>query len=164
MLILVLSIVFIAGCQLIFGGIINGFDSLSTPAIFYNFNTNRVETTNLFAYVALIGICKLPIYILLSTLAFACSTLFASTAIAVAIPFLGYIASSLINQFALAYNIKQIIYFVTPNWDLSYYLFGGSPLFKGLTMPFSIAICAIYLVIMIVVSCIVFKKRDIKNI
>lgn len=164
MLILVLSIVFIAGCQLVFGGIINGFDNLSTPAIFYNFDTNRVETMNLFAYVALIGICKLPIYILLSSLAFACSTLFASTAIAVAIPFLGYIASSLINQFALAYNIKQIIYFVTPNWDLSYYLFGGSPLFKGLTMPFSIAICAIYLVIMIVVSCIVFKKRDIKNI
>ena len=164
MLILVLSIVFIAGCQLIFGGIINGFDNLSTPAIFYNFDTNRVETMNLFAYIALIGICKLPIYILLSTLAFACSTLFASTAIAVAIPFLGYIASSLINQFALAYNIKQIIYFVTPNWDLSYYLFGGSPLFKGLTMPFSIAICAIYLVIMLVVSCIVFKKRDIKNI
>ncbi len=164
MIILVLTISFIYAFQLVVGGIVNGFDGLSTPAIVYNFDTNKVETMNLLAYVALVGLCKLPMYILLVALAFACSTIFANTALAVAVPFLGYIASSLINQFALYYNIKQIIYFVTPNWDLSYYLFGGTPLFKELTLPFSIAICLIYLIIMLVISCVVFKKRDIKNI
>ena len=164
MLILVLTIVLIAAFQLVIGGIVFGFDSLSTPAILYNFDTNSVETMNLIAYVGLIGICKLPIYILLTTLAFACSTIFTNSALAIAVPFLGYMASSFINQLAIVYDIKQVIYFVTPNWDLSYYLFGGTPLFKELTLPFSLCVCLVYLIIMIVVSCIVFKKRDIKNI
>ena len=103
-------------------------------------------------------------YILLLTLAFACSTIFANTALAVAVPFLGYIASSIINQFALLYKLDWIKYFVTPNWDLSYYLFGGLPLFKGLTAPFSILICVLYLAILLILSLVVFKKRDIKNI
>ncbi len=164
MIVLVMSIVFIAICQVIIGTLVFGFEGLTIPAIVYNFNTNTVETINIFAYVALIGICKLPIYVLLTTLAFTCSTLFTNTALAVSIPFLGYIAAPLLNQLAIAYKIKAITYFVTPNWDLSTYLFGGTPMFQGLTMPFSIAICAIYLAIMLILSCVVFKKRDIKNI
>ena len=164
MFILILTMIFIYTFQLVIGGIINGFDGLSIPAIVYNFDNNEVETMNILLYVGLIGICKLPMYILLATLAFTFSTLFTSTALAVSVPFLGYIASSLINQFALLYNIKQIIYFVTPNWDLSYYLFGGTPLFKETTLTFSIIICLVYLVVMLVINSIVFKKRDIKNI
>ena len=164
LIILVLTIVFIYAFQLVAGGIINGFDGMTTDAIVYNFDTNKVESINIFVYVGLIGLCKLPMYILLTALAFTCSTIFANTALAVSVPFLGYIASSLINQFALYYDIKQIIYFVTPNWDLSCYLFGGTPLFEGLTPIFSIAVCVIYLSLMLVLDCIVFKKRDIKNI
>ena len=164
LIILSLTIAFIYVFQLLAGGIINGFDGMATDAIVFNFDTNKVENINLFAYVGLTGLCKLPMYILLTALAFTCSTLFTNTALAVSVPFLGYIASSLINQFALLYNIKQIIYFVTPNWDLNCYLFGGTPLFDGLSLPFSIIICVIYLVIMLVLDCIVFKKRDIKNI
>lgn len=163
-LILILSILFIALSQLIIGGIIHGFDSLSTPAIIYNYTTNSVQTMNIASYIALISICKFPIYLLLTTLAFACSTIFTNTALAVAVPFLGYIASTVINQFALIYDIKQIIYFVTPNWDFTYYLFGGTPMFKGLTPIFSFIVCLVYFAIMLIISAIVFKKRDIKNI
>lgn len=35
---------------------------------------------------------------------------------------------------------------------------------EGLTMPFSIIICLVYFLIMIVTSFIVFKKRNIKNV
>ena len=164
MLILILTIAFIYVFQFLAGGVINGFDGMNIPAVVYNFDTSAVETVNLFAYVALIGICKLPMYVLLTTLAFTCSTLFTNTALAVSMPFLGYIGSSIINQLALLYDIKQVIYFVTPNWDLSCYLFGRSPLFKELTPTFSIIVCVIYLIIMLVLNCIVFKKRDIKNI
>ena len=164
LIILVLTIAFIYVFQLLAGGIINGFDGMLIDAIVFNFDTNKVETMNLFVYVGLTGICKLPMYILLTALAFTCSTVFTNTALAVSVPFLGYIASSIINQFALLYDIKQVIYFVTPNWDLNCYLFGGTPLFDGLTAPFSIVICAIYLVLMLTLDCIVFKKRDIKNI
>ena len=162
--ILVLATVFIAISQLIFGGLIQGFDSLNIPAIEYNFETNKVETMNIASYICLIGICKFPMYILLTTLAFTCSTLFTNTALAVSLPFLGYIATPFINQIALLYKIKQIIYFVTPNWDLTQYLFGKTPSFSGITMPFSIIVCAIYLIIMVILSLVIFKKRDIKNI
>ena len=162
--ILVLAIEIIGISQLIFGGIIQGFDSLSIPAIYYNFDTNKVETMNIFSYICLTGLCKLPMYILLTTLAFACSTLFTNTALAVSLPFLGYIATPFINQLSLEYNIKQITYFVTPNWDLTQYLFGGSPMFSTMFLPFSIIVCLAYLAIMLVLSSAIFKKRDIKNI
>ena len=162
--ILVLAIEIIGISQLIFGGIIQGFDSLSIPAIYYNFDTNKVETMNIFSYICLTGLCKLPMYILLTTLAFACSTLFTNTALAVSLPFLGYIATPFINQLSLEYNIKQITYFVTPNWDLTQYLFGGSPMFSTMSLPFSIIVCLAYLAIMLVLSSSIFKKRDIKNI
>ena len=164
MCVLVLAISFIAISQFIFGGLIQGFSSLSIPAIIYNFDTNKVETMNILSYICLTGICKLPIYILLTTLAFTCSTIFTNTALAVSLPFLGYIAAPFINQLSVAYNIEEIIYFVTPNWDLTQYLFGGTPLFENTTVPFSIIVCLIYLVILIFISSVVFKKRDIKNI
>ena len=162
--ILVLATVFIAIAQLILGGLIQGFDSLNIPAIEYNFETNKVETMNIASYICLIGICKFPMYVLLITLGFTCSTLFTNTALAVSLPFLGYIATPFINQIALRFKINQIIYFVTPNWDLTGYLFGRTPTFTGITMPFSIIVCAIYLIIMVALSLVIFKKRDIKNI
>lgn len=163
-LILILAILFIAISQLIIGGFIHGFDSLSTPAIIYNLETHSIETMGILPYVALIGVCKFPIYLLLTTLTFACSTIFTNTALAVAVPFLGYIASNIINQFALLYDLKWIVYFVTPNWDFTQYLFGGSPMFEGLTPIFSLVICLAYFFIMLAISTVVFKKRDIKNI
>ena len=98
------------------------------------------------------------------TLAFACSTIFINTAVSIVIPLLGYMGSSIINQLAIVYNIKLINYFVTPNWDLTSYLFGGLSQFEDLVPSFSISICIIYFAIMFVTSFAVFRKRNIKNI
>ena len=72
--------------------------------------------------------------------------------------------SEVINLVALSYGWNWIKYFVTPNWDLSQYLFGGSPMFRNMSVEFSITICAIYFVIMLVASIVTFKKRNIKNV
>ena len=69
LIILVLTIVFIYAFQLLVGGIVNGFDGMTTDAIVYNFDTNKVESINIFVYVGLIGLCKLPMYILSTALA-----------------------------------------------------------------------------------------------
>ena len=163
-LMLIFIIAFTAGSQFVIGGIIHGFDSTTVPAVIYNYNTRQIETMNIAIYIFITSIAKLPIYILLMTLAFACSTIFVNTAVSIVIPLLGYMGSAIINQLALLYDIKILRYFVTPNWDLSQYLFGGLSNFEGLTMPFSIIICLVYLLIMIVTSFIVFKKRNIKNV
>lgn len=163
-IVLLLFIISVAGIQFIVGGIIQGFDSLKVPAVVYNYNTHQIETLNIIKFIIISTIAKLPMYILLMTLAFACSTIFTNTAVSIVLPLLGYMGSSLINMLAMAYDIKALLYFVTPNWDLTDYLFGGLPMFEGLTVPFSLVVCLVYFLIMIIVSFTIFKKRNIKNI
>ncbi len=150
--------------QFIIGGIVYGFGTYMMNVVQFDFTTNNIVTLNIFAYLGLIFICKLPIFILIGTLAFALSTLFLNSPLAVALPILGYMGSDVINMIAISYKWDWVKYFVTPNWDLSQYLFGGTPMFSGISIEFSITICAIYFVIMLVASIVSFKKRNIKNV
>lgn len=150
--------------QFIIGGIVYGFGTYMMNVVQFDFTTNSIVTLNIFAYLGLIFICKLPIFILIGTLAFALSTLFLNSPLAVALPILGYMGSDMINMIAISYKWDWVKYFVTPNWDLSQYLFGGTPMFSGISIEFSITICAIYFAIMLVASIVSFKKRNIKNV
>ena len=150
--------------QFIIGGIVYGFGTYMMNVVQFDFTNNSIVTLNIFAYLGLIFVCKLPIFILIGTLAFALSTLFLNSPLAVALPILGYMGSDVINMIAISYKWDWVKYFVTPNWDLSQYLFGGTPMFSGISIEFSITICAIYFVIMLVASIVSFKKRNIKNI
>ncbi|MFR3876052.1 MAG: ABC transporter permease subunit [Clostridia bacterium] len=150
--------------QFIIGGIVYGFGTYMMNVVQFDFTTNSIITLNIFAYLGLIFICKLPIFILIGTLAFALSTLFLNSPLAVALPILGYMGSDMINMIAISYKWDWVKYFVTPNWDLSQYLFGGTPMFSGTSIEFSITICVIYFAIMLVASIVSFKKRNIKNV
>lgn len=164
-LLTVIFIILIVGImQLIVGSIFFGFDSLKIPAVEYNHNTEALVEMSIIKNVILNALGKLPIYILLGTLAFALSTLFCNTAVAITISLLGYMASSMVNQFAYYYNITWLKYFVTPNWDFTQYLYGKLPTMEGLNIAFSIVICLIYFAIMMIPTFIVFRKRNIKNI
>ncbi len=164
----VLTVVFIMIAtvilQFIIGGIFFGFDSLKIPAVIYNHTTGKLVEEGILKTILITGLGKFPIYLLIGTLAFALSTIFNNTPVAITITLMGYMASSIINQFAYYYDIKWLKFFVTPNWDLTQFFYGELPLMKGLTMPFSIVICLIYFAIMMVVSFVVFKKRNIKNV
>ena len=150
--------------QILAGGILFGFDSLNLPVIAYNFNTNVLQEINIFAYLGMQTLMQLPMIILLATLAFAISTIFSNSAIAITISLLGYMSSAIINQLIIGYNISFMKYFVTMNWDLSQYLFGSLPNMQGMNMLMSIITCIIYLAIMLIPTFIIFKKRNIKNI
>lgn len=150
--------------QFIVGSIFFGFESLKIPAIEYNHHTGKLVEMSIFKNIVLTGIGKLPMYILLGTLAFALSTLFNNTAVAIAVTLLGYMASDIINSFAYYYNLKWLKYFVTPNWDFTQFLYGNLPNMEGLSILFSAVICLIYFTIMIITSFIVFNKRNIKNV
>ena len=159
--IIILSIILM---QFVVGGVVFGFDSLQTPAIEYNFNTHSIQEMGIASYMLLQTIGKLPIYVLLMTLAFAFSTLFNNSAVAITLTLLGYMGSSMINMIGLQLGLDWIKYFVTPNWDLTQHFFGGLPMYEGTSLEFSIVINAIYFVIMLIPTYIVFKKRNIKNI
>ena len=150
--------------EILIGGVIFGFDSLSEPAVAYNFNTNTIQEMNIFANLGLQTLTQLPMIILLATLAFAISTTFTNSTLAITISLLGYMAGSIINQLAIAYNLQFMKYFVTMNWDLSIYANGALPYMEGMNITMSIIICIVYFLIMMIPTFIIFKKRNIKNI
>ena len=150
--------------QILVGGILFGFESLFEPVVVYNLSTNVIQEMNIFAYLGIQTLTQLPIIILLATLAFAISTIFSNSALAITVSLLGYMGASIINQLAIAYNLTFMEYFVTMNWDLSQYLFGGLPYMEGMNLITSIIICVVYLLIMLIPTFIIFKKRNIKNI
>ena len=163
-IILVFTIAVVIIMELIVGGIIFGFDSLSEPVVRYNFNTQSIQELNVFAYLGIQILAQMPMLILLLTLAFAISTIFANNALAITISLLGYMSGMIINQLIILYNLKPMKYFVTMNWDLTQFLFGNLPYMQGMNMVGSIIIDIVYLVIMLIPTLIIFKKKNIKNI
>ena len=160
----VFAIAIILLMELIVGGVVFGFDSLSVPVLEYNFNTSQLEILNIFTYVGIEILTQLPMIILLATLAFALSTIFTNSALAITISLLGFMSPSIINALVIQYKVGFMKYFVTMNWDLSGYLFGSLPSMEGMTMGFSIVMCLIYLFVMLIPTFIIFKKKNIKNI
>ena len=164
LIMIVIVVMVTALMELLIGGVIFGFDSLSIPVLKYDFNANSVQAINVFVYFGIQLLTQLPMIILLTTLAFALSTLFTNSALAITIALLGYMSTTIINQLAISFDIQFLKYFVTMNWDLSQYLFGGLPYMEGMSMPVSIVICIVYFLIMVIPTWIVFKRRNIKNI
>ncbi len=121
----------ILALQFIVGGLVYGFETYEMQVLQFDFTNNSIVTLNIFAYLGLMFICKLPVFVLIGTLAFALSTIFLNSPLAIALPIFGYMGSDMINMLALSYKWDWVKYFVTPNWDLSQYLFGGTPMFKG---------------------------------
>ena len=160
----VFAIAIILLMELIVGGIVFGFDSLSVPVLEYNFNTSQLEILNIFTYVGIEILTQLPMIILLATLAFALSTIFTNSALAITISLLGFMSPSITNALVIQYKVGFMKYFVTMNWDLSGYLFGSLPSMEGMTMGFSIVMCFIYLFAMLIPTFIIFKRKNIKNI
>ncbi len=148
--------------QYIAGGIAFGFDNYKIPVVEYDFTKGEVVTMSVVSYALLTTLAIMPMYILLVTFAFCLGTLFMNSAIGIAIPILGNMVSELFTLFAE--KIKILKYFVTVNWDLSVYLFGGNGVVKDLTFTKSLIICIVYLLIMVVCFTVVFKRRDIKNV
>ena len=164
-IVLAISYIVILLSTYIVNGFAYGFNDYTNSVMIYNFNTNAVENIGTFKYMLLVGASMLPEFILLMTLSFTLSVLFVNSPIAVALPLLGLMGSDIINSVALYYEkAKFLRFFVTPNWDLRMFLFGRLPEFEPISLPFSIAVCTVYFVIMVVVSMVVFKKREIKNI
>ncbi len=163
--ILIGAIVIISLMQFIIGGITFGFENYSYEIIVYNFNANEIEVFSLIRFMILITCSKMPIFILIMTLSFMLGVIFTSTPIAIAIPYVGMVISSIINDIAYTYEkAKFLKYFVTTNWDLSVFLLGKIPEFEPISLAFSIAICIIYFAIMLIITLTIFNKKDIKNI
>ena len=161
---IVFAIVAVIVMELVVGGIFFGYESLSVPVLEYNFTAQTLEIMNIFAYLGIQIMTQLPKIVLLATLAFAFSTLFNNGAVAVALPLLGYMSADMINMLVIQFKVQFMRFFVSLNWNFEEYLFGDLPKMEGMTCGFSIMICMIYFIVMLIPTFIAFKKKNIKNI
>ena len=165
LIVLICSIIFVALMQTVVVGIVYVFDSYKNPTVLYNYATNSLNVVSMTGTLAIMAVAILPKLILLMTLAFTLSTVITNTPVAIAIPLLGSMVESIINQLAIMYEKANFLkYFVTPNWDFSQYLYGALPQMKGITLGFSVCICLAYFIVMMALSIWNFKKKNIKNI
>ena len=95
--------------QFIVGGIFFGFDSLSIPAVEYNHNTGSIVEMNLVQGMLLNALGRLPIYILIGTLAFSISAIFYNTKLGIITVFLWKITKYARNKLIICYNIMYRI-------------------------------------------------------
>ena len=157
-------IVFTVVFHTLIGGIIQGFSSLSVPVVEYNFTTNSLVTYNLFHYVLIITLSKLPMFILLTTIAFAVSAITTNSAVSIIIPIIINTASSIINAIVTPLSIKQAKFLPSLNWDLSQFLFGKLPQYEFTNFAFALGISVLYWGILVAAAFIAFNKKQIKNI
>ena len=55
-------------------------------------------------------------------------------------------------------------YVIGFNWDFKPYMFNCRPTISGINFEFSVLICLLYFLVLIIPAFIVFKHKDIKNI
>ncbi len=157
----------IASClmiQFVVGGFFFGFNSLAIPNVIYNYNTGLVKEMSVYAYFSYNTIAVLPQFILIATIGFALSTMTMSTSLSNTLTIIGIFGSDFINSLATSFDLNILKFFLTLNWDFTPYLFGGSSLYKGITLPFSIFVCLFYFVMILFLTIVVFQNRDVKNI
>ena len=164
MLLIPTLIIFTFVVQFIIGAIFFGVSSIGDPILIYHFANEAVFTLNIVAKYLLDFVLVLPQIILLATLAFALGTIFTTNILGITVPLLGLFGYELINLVATTFNVHILKYFVTMNWDLSLFTFGKLAPMTGMNLILAIILCFIYLIIMLVVSFVVFKKRNIKNV
>jgi len=98
------------------------------------------------------------ILIMMATLALMISTIFKNNALAIGVAiFLMFAGNSIVAFFSEHSWAKYILF---ANLDLSQHI-NNSPLFEGMTLPFSLTILLLHYIIFIGIAWIVFVKRDV---
>ncbi|WP_309245566.1 ABC transporter permease [Virgibacillus proomii] len=120
----------------------NGFKELAVvPQIFINYGYQ------------LVGL------VVMATFAFTISAVFRNGSLAIGVAIFLMMGSSTIVSFFLDKEWAKYILFV--HTDLSQYAEGNEPMIEGMTLGFSITVLFVYYVIFMLLSWIVFTKRDV---
>jgi len=161
---LITSIFVLYLTEVIIGGLFLGFNNLSEKVVIYNYQKSQIICYNIFVYTLIRVIAKLPMLILISSLAYMLSIITNSKSLSLTISILIYMFNQSINSLAIIYNLKIMKYILLTNWNFEQYLFGSIPPFKYINIKYSILICIIYYLIINLISLNIFKNKDIKNI
>lgn len=99
--------------------------------------------------------------LIVGLLAFMISVLVRSTAASIVVMMAALIAGSILTNMASAWTSAKYLFMV--NLDLTSYLAGTPAPIEGMSLPFSLAVLAVWGLAAVIVSFAVFTKRDILN-
>jgi ABC-2 type transport system permease protein len=117
-----------------------------------------VHEMSMWAFTLLTYGLKSISLLLFTTVAFLMSTLFRSQAIAVPVAVIVLFLGNAVNPWLKEYAWDK--YFLFTNLDLLQY-YEGTPAIPEMTMGFSLAVLAVYFVVLLVGSWLLFGKRDL---
>ena len=140
-----LIMLFMSFFELLIGGIILGFDSLSVPVVLYT--SSGLVSYSVLEYLGLLLL----------------STVTASTSAAITISFLFYLLGNVISNLALIYSLPIFKVFVSLYWDFSYLVTVQTQPF-GASILTSILVVLAYIFLMLCIAYVFFMKKDVKNI
>lgn len=164
LIIIFLTISFLVALQLIIGGILFGVDSINLGMIVYDFNAEKVIKVNIFLYMIIRILAKLPMLIIILDLSFLFGIVLNNIIGSFSIVMIIYTFSEVINNIIITYNLEFMKFFITLNWNFQDYLFGGMSIYKYLDLKKSMLIFIIYDIILLGIMFVSFKRKNIKNI
>ena len=98
------------------------------------------------------------------------SVVFTNVSLSIIIAFLMDVGAALLNMFVIKSSDASLLhkigkYIITINYDLSSYMMGSSGDFSNVTnFSTSVIMYIVYIAIFVILSNVIFKKKDIKNI
>lgn len=156
-----LIMIFMSLIEILIGGFILDFQSLSIPIVLYE--NGVLHTYSVLGYFSLLLLSGLPMYLVIGVLAFMISTISASTSAAITVSFLFYLLANVVSNLALVYDFPVFHLFVSLYWDFSYLVTGSSSPF-GVSIGISVLVILGYLFVMLCIAYVTFMKKDVKNI
>ncbi|HEU4962245.1 MAG TPA: ABC transporter permease [Bacilli bacterium] len=140
-------------------GMLAGFQDMSIPYLYLTSN-GAIQETNMVQHVVSTYGYQGVQMLMIVTMAFMISTVFRSSAVAIALSIGLMFIGTTVAPFITSYRWAKYVLF--ENIDLTGYLVGAPPI-EGMTLSFSIAVLAVYYTIFLVSTLLVFQRRDIAN-
>ena len=153
--------IFMSLIEILIGGIILGFSSLSVPVVL--FSNGAITSYSVIGYLASEFLSIIPMYLVIGLLAFMISTITASTSAAITVSFLFYLLGNVISNLALVYHLPIFKTCVSLYWDFSYLITKSTQPYNA-SFLISIIVIILYIMVMLFVSYFIFSKKDVKNI
>lgn len=132
----------------------------------YDFNNDKIIEMDLFRYILLAGLSKLPMYIIIIAFCIFIGTVNNHTSMSMLVTLIIFIiGSKVLPEWSKVETLSVITrYFITNNWDFSVYLFGQVSDISGVNIYSSLLLYAIYLFILLYMSIHRFNKKEINNV
>lgn len=137
--------------------------TLSIPVIIYNFNSNMVETYNLFYYLLIQLLAKIPMFIIIITFVFFISIITLNSVVTTILGLGLYLITPMVNELIINSKLLFLNLTIFPHLDFTQYLFGMISRNIYGSINTSIIVVILYFVILLVSTYMIFNKKDIKN-